>query len=106
MTDKPTDTAPLSEDTHTPSAEDIRAELEQLRALRDELNSLRGALAAEQRRRTAADEINSRNADTSAGGIGQSGAPEHYTPAEVRAMSRDEVHRNYNRIVESMKYWN
>ncbi len=28
------------------------------------------------------------------------------SPAEVRAMSRDEVKRNYSRIMESMKRWN
>lgn len=30
---------------------------------------------------------------------------EYYSPAEVRSMSQKEVHKNYKKIMESMKHW-
>ena len=53
-----------------------------------------------------AEEINRRNASLSAGIAGQNTSPEFYTPDEVRAMSRSEVHNNYDKILRSMKKWN
>ncbi len=53
-----------------------------------------------------AEEINQRNASRSAGIVGQNTSPEFYTPDEVRAMSRSEVHNNYDKILRSMKKWN
>lgn len=52
-----------------------------------------------------ADEINRRNAEHSAGRLGQNTAREFYTPDEVRAMSPSEVRENYKTIRESMKKW-
>jgi len=65
------------------------------------------ALAEQRRQRLAeqADAVNRTNAARSSGSL--SGAdPEIFTSAEVRAMSRDEVRRNYQKIMNSMKKWN
>lgn len=51
-------------------------------------------------------ELNRRNADASTGKVGVDSAKEFFTPDEVRAMSREEVHTNYSKILDSMKKWN
>ena len=50
--------------------------------------------------------INRKNALRSSGSAGKNTQKEYFSPDEVRAMSRSEVHENYNKIIESMKKWN
>lgn len=65
------------------------------------------ALAEQRRQRLAeqADAVNRTNAARSSGSLSGTD-PEIFTSAEVRAMSRDEVRRNYQKIMNSMKKWN
>ena len=56
-------------------------------------------------RREAAEEANRRNADGGWGRAERAGE-DFLSPDEVRAMSQSEVHRNYARIIASMKHWN
>lgn len=51
-------------------------------------------------------ELNKKNAEHSTGKVGTDSAKEYFTPSEVRAMSRDQVHANYAKILDSMKKWN
>ena len=50
--------------------------------------------------------INTRNNERSTGSIGRANTENFYTPSEVKAMSREEVRKNYTKIIESMKKWN
>ena len=58
-------------------------------------------LANEQRR---IEQQNARNAAHTAGLPSPAGAG-YFSPAQVRAMSRDEVREHYDRIFESMRHW-
>ena len=49
--------------------------------------------------------INTKNSSSSTGPIGKEPTSDFFSPAEVRAMSRDEVRKNYSKIMESMKKW-
>ena len=51
-------------------------------------------------------ELNQKNAEFSTGKVGVDSAKEYFTQNEVRAMSRGEVHKNYSKILDSMKRWN
>ena len=53
-----------------------------------------------------AEAVNKKNASMSAGAIGGAAERGFYSPDEVRAMSAQEVKKNYNLIIESMKKWN
>ena len=46
-----------------------------------------------------------KSAEGSWRGMNESAAGEYYSPAEVRGMSQKEVHKNYKKIMESMKHW-
>ncbi|MBO4979961.1 MAG: hypothetical protein J6D16_06100 [Clostridia bacterium] len=46
-----------------------------------------------------------RSAESSWRGMNESGGGEYYSPSEVREMSQKEVHKNYKKIMESMKHW-
>lgn len=65
------------------------------------------ALAEQRERRLArqAEEVNLANASRSSGAL-HATEPDFFSLAEVRAMSRDEVRRNYQKIMQSMKKWN
>ena len=52
-----------------------------------------------------ANEINARNAHTAAGSAGKNTSGEYFSPDEVRTMSRKEVHENFSKIKNSMKFW-
>ena len=52
-----------------------------------------------------AEEINRQNATRSAGKAGRHASGEYFSPDEVRAMSQQQVHENYARIMASMKHW-
>ena len=56
-------------------------------------------------RREHAGEINKRNLSLSAGGLGKEVSCEYFSPDEVRKMTRKEVHDNYQKIKNSMKFW-
>lgn len=58
-------------------------------------------LANEKRR---VEQQNARNAAHTAGLPSPAGA-NYFSPAQVRAMSRDEVREHYDRIFESMRHW-
>ncbi len=65
------------------------------------------ALAEQRNRRLSehADSVNHRNSCLSSGAlIGTE--PEFFSPSEVRAMSREEVRKNYTKILSSMQQWN
>ena len=52
-----------------------------------------------------AEEINRQNATRSAGKAGRHASGEYFSPDEVRAMSQQQVHENYAKIMSSMKHW-
>jgi hypothetical protein len=47
------------------------------------------------------------NSKSSPGALSGSQTPasDYFTPEQVRAMSKDEVHKNYDKIKASMKTW-
>lgn len=51
-------------------------------------------------------EVNRINAERSAGAISSGADGGYYSPEEVRKMTANEVKKNYNLIIESMKKWN
>ncbi len=46
-----------------------------------------------------------RSAERSWHGMNEQSGGEYYSPSEVRGMSQKEVHKNYKKIIESMKHW-
>ena len=46
-----------------------------------------------------------KSAEGSWRGMNEGASGEYYSPAEVRGMSQKEVHKNYKKIMESMKHW-
>ena len=64
------------------------------------------ALAEQRMRRLSeqADGINRRNNQLSSGAV-LATEPAFFSPSEVRAMSREEVRKNYSKILDSMKNW-
>ena len=56
------------------------------------------------RLREIAEAENKRNAERSAGGISD-GDDGSYSPDEVRRMTRDEIRKNYDAVLRSMKRW-
>lgn len=69
---------------------------------------LSAAYALSERRRmlreARAKELNQRNTERSSGALGIAETV-LFTPAEVRAMSREEVRKNYDKILKSMQSW-
>ena len=51
-------------------------------------------------------QTNQKNCSMSTGAIGRDTNDNFYTPSEVKAMSRSEIRKNYQKIIESMKKWN
>lgn len=49
--------------------------------------------------------VNDKNRANSAGSVGGTAGDEYYSPAEVRAMSREQIRANYDKITASMKKW-
>ena len=48
---------------------------------------------------------NAQNAGACFGSVGRSSENDYFTPDEVRAMTRNEVRANYQKIIQSMKSW-
>ena len=48
---------------------------------------------------------NARNTGASFGSVGKPPESDYFTPDEVRAMTRNEVRANYQKIIQSMKSW-
>lgn len=46
-----------------------------------------------------------KSADGAWRGMNETAGGEYYSPAEVKGMSQKEVHKNYKKIIESMKHW-
>lgn len=72
--------------------------------LREELSALRAELAAFIKQAQVA-AVNERNSERSAGRLSPQDGEEYFSPNEVRAMSREAVRDNYERILRSMKHW-
>ena len=53
-----------------------------------------------------AERVNAKNSSSSTGPVGREPSSDFFSPDEVRAMSRDEVRKNYAKIMASMKKWN
>ena len=72
-------------------------------------NSLAAAYAIYEKRTTEAarriEEINARNAKTSAGSVGKNSSEEFFSADEVRKMSPAEVRANFAKIRKSMETW-
>ena len=52
------------------------------------------------------EQINRKNREMSAGSVRNGGDEGYYSPAEVKAMTPDQVRANYTDIIESMRHWN
>ncbi len=46
-----------------------------------------------------------KSADSAWRGMNETAGGDYYSPAEVKGMSQKEVHKNYKKIIESMKHW-
>lgn len=66
---------------------------------------LAAAYALYEKREAHRRENGKKNAEHSWHGMKDSTGGEYYTPSEVRSMSQKEVHKNYKKIMESMKHW-
>ena len=66
---------------------------------------LAAAYALYEKREARRRENGKKNAEHSWHGMKDGAGGEYYTPAEVRSMSQKEVHKNYKKIMESMKHW-
>lgn len=66
---------------------------------------LAAAYALFEKREAHRTAVGKKSAEGSWRGMNESGAGEYYSPAEVREMSQKEVHKNYKKIMESMKHW-
>ncbi len=66
---------------------------------------LAAAYALFEKRETLRRERGKKNAEHSWHGMKDSVGGEYYSPSEVRSMSQKEVHKNYKKIIESMKHW-
>ena len=58
----------------------------------------------QQKQRKDAERIRQRGASMTAGIVDAAGN-EYFSPSQVRAMSREEVRQNYDRIFDSMRHW-
>ncbi len=63
------------------------------------------AYALFEKRESARKNAEKRSAERSWHGMKEHGGEEYFSPAEVRAMTQKEVHKNYKKIMESMKHW-
>lgn len=52
-----------------------------------------------------AERANAQNKATSTGSVGRSTTESFFSPSDVRAMSREEIRKNYSTILDSMKKW-
>ena len=66
---------------------------------------LAAAYALYEKREALRRENGKKNAEHSWHGMKDSVGGEYYSPSEVRSMSQKEVHKNYKKIIESMKHW-
>ncbi len=58
----------------------------------------------QEQQKAVIEQRSAKNAAFSSGTLDSAGQ-EYFSPAQVRAMSRSEVRENYDRIFESMRYW-
>lgn len=66
---------------------------------------LSAAYALFEKREAYRREAGKKSAESSWRGMNGSASGEYYSPAEVKGMSQKEVHKNYKKIIESMKHW-
>lgn len=66
---------------------------------------LAAAYALFEKREAHRAEAGKKSAEGSWRGMNDASASGYYSPAEVRGMSQKEVHKNYKKIMESMKHW-
>ncbi|MBO5306310.1 MAG: hypothetical protein J6B12_06055 [Clostridia bacterium] len=66
---------------------------------------LAAAYALFEKREACRTAAGKRSAEQSWRGMNDQSDGEYYSPAEVKSMSQKEVHKNYKKIIESMKHW-
>ena len=66
---------------------------------------LAAAYALYEKREALRRENSKKNAEHSWHSMKDGAGGEYYSPSEVRSMSQKEVHKNYKKIMESMKHW-
>lgn len=66
---------------------------------------LAAAYALYEKREALRRENSKKNAEHSWHSMKDGAGGEYYSPSEVRSMSQKEVHKNYKKIIESMKHW-
>ena len=69
------------------------------------LIALAAAYALYEKREALRRENSKKNAEHSWHSMKDGAGGEYYSPSEVRSMSQKEVHKNYKKIIESMKHW-
>lgn len=71
----------------------------------DEGVPLPAAYALFEKREAFRRDAGKKSAERSWHGMNEAASGDYYSPAEVRSMSQKEVHKNYKKIIESMKHW-
>ncbi|MBE6662238.1 MAG: hypothetical protein E7606_03020 [Ruminococcaceae bacterium] len=66
---------------------------------------LPAAYALFEKRETYRAAAGKKSADSAWRGMNETAGGDYYSPAEVKGMSQKEVHKNYKKIIESMKHW-
>ena len=66
---------------------------------------LAAAYALYEKREAVRREAGKKSAEQSWHSMKDSAGGDYYSPSEVRSMSQKEVHKNYKKIIESMKHW-
>lgn len=66
---------------------------------------LPAAYALYEKREAMRQSATRKSAERSWHGMRDASSGEYFSPAEVRSMSQKEVHKNYKKIMESMKHW-
>lgn len=66
---------------------------------------LAAAYALFEKREAHRRDAGKKSAERSWHGMNESAGGEYYSPEEVKSMSQKEVHKNYKKIIESMKHW-
>ncbi len=78
---------------------------EEVRASVDAGVPMAAAYALYEKREAARKSAGKKSAELSWHGMNHAGGEDYFTPSDVRSMSQKEVHKNYKKIMESMKHW-
>lgn len=66
---------------------------------------LAAAYALYEKREAVRREASKKSAEHSWHSMKDNGGGDYFSPSEVKSMSQKEVHKNYKKIIESMKHW-